>query len=69
MCKKLVRYDGLKHNEDGTSQWQLTPKKDVTKGHFGKWDDVQLLVVDPGLDESSIGEVTEQLGEILDGDL
>lgn len=69
MRKKMVRYDGLQHTDDGTQIWKLTPKKDVTKGHFGKWDDIQLLVVDPGLDESSIGEVTEQLGEILDGDL
>ena len=73
MRKKLVRYDGLHQSEDGADQnqtvWKLTPKKDVTKGHFGKWDDSQLLVVDPGLDESSIGQVTEQLGEILDGDL
>ena len=57
---------------DGPVQewWQFTPKLDVTKGHFGKWnEDEQINVLDPRLDESQIEQVTSQLGEILEAEL
>lgn len=79
--KKLLRYDGVEVRQvetkhpDGTVQtfeqdwWCFTPKKDVTKGHFGKWDETAAFaVLDPHLDESQVKDVTEQLGEVLDGD-
>ena len=80
--KKLLRYDGVQVREvvqtDDTGEtetveqdwWQFTPKKDVKKGHFGKWDeDKAFEVLDPKLDESQIVAVTEQLGEVLEADL
>ena len=76
MRKKLVRYDGTDTVDDpegdGPVQqwWRFTPKVDVTKGHFGKWnEDDELRVLDPQLDESQIAEVTEQLGEVLEAEL
>ncbi len=68
MRKKLLRYDAVESQDDG-QWWVLTPKKDVTKGHFGKWDDTTIRVLDPQLDEAGVLAVTEQLGEILEGDL
>ncbi|MEE9405015.1 MAG: hypothetical protein V3V20_08980 [Algisphaera sp.] len=76
MRKKLVRYDGTETQDDpegdGPVQqwWLFTPKLDVSKGHFGKWnEDEALRVLDPQLDESQIQEVTEQLGEVLEAEL
>lgn len=76
MRKKLLRYDGTERRDDpqgdGPVQewWQFTPKLDVTKGHFGKWnEDETLSVLDPRLDESQIEQVTSQLGEILEAEL
>jgi hypothetical protein len=77
MRKKLLRFDGGERRtveEDGESReqewWTLTPKQDVTKGHFGKWaDDQTLNVLDPQLDEAQIEQVTHQLGEILEAEL
>ena len=69
-------YDGTEALDDpdgdGPVQqwWLFTPKVDVTKGHFGKWnEDDELRVLDPQLDESQIAEVTEQLGEVLEAEL
>ncbi|MEM7624698.1 MAG: hypothetical protein AAF333_03615 [Planctomycetota bacterium] len=76
MRKKLLRYDGSETRDDpegdGPVQewWNFTPKKDVSKGHFGKWaEDETLSVLDPRLDESQIEQVTSQLGEILEAEL
>lgn len=76
MRKKLLRYDGTEKLDDpegdGPVQewWQFTPKLDVSKGHFGKWnEDETLSVLDPRLDESQIEQVTTQLGEILEAEL
>ena len=76
MRKKLIRYDGTETRDDpegdGPVQewWMFTPKKDVSKGHFGKWaEDETLSVLDPRLDESQIEQVTSQLGEILEAEL
>jgi hypothetical protein len=50
--------------------WIMTPKLDVTKGHFGKWNEQERLeVLDPSLDEAGIRTVTEQLSEILQAEL
>lgn len=76
MRKKLLRYDGSDTQDDpegdGPVQewWNFTPKKDVTKGHFGKWsEDETICVLDPRLDESQIEQVTSQLGEVLEAEL
>lgn len=73
MRKKLLRYDGVEtigSGDEAKVYWNLTPKKDLSKGPLGKWnEDETLRVLDPQLDESRIEEVTEQLGEILEGDL
>ena len=76
MRKKLLRYDGSERvvdpSGDGPVQewWCFTPKLDVSKGHFGKWDeDETLRVLDPNLDAEQIEAVTAQLGEVLDGEL
>jgi len=76
MRKKLLRYDGMEKRDDpdgdGPVQewWAFTPKLDVSKGHFGKWnEDETLHVLDPRLDVSQIEQVTTQLGEILAAEL
>ena len=77
MRKKLVRYDGVEREEiTGESDvparewWMLTPKVDVSKGHFGKWNEDEVLrVLDPKLDEVGIEQVTRQLGEVLEAEL
>jgi hypothetical protein len=68
MRKKLLRYDGADRREDGV-YWLLTPKADLSKGPLGKWDeDRQFAVLDPKLDAEQIRQVTEQLGQVLEGD-
>jgi len=73
MRKKLLRYDGTETEtvEDQTvSYWAMTPKVDVTKGHFGKWDEKNpVRITDPALDEAGIQQVTEQLGQVLEAEL
>jgi hypothetical protein len=75
MRKKLLRYDGSvdrPNEETGESEsfWQFTPKVDVSKGHFGKWNDEETLeVLDPKLDATQIEQVTSQLGEVLEAEL
>ena len=76
MRKKLVRYDGMEKVASEVSDaslqefWRMTPKADVSKGHFGKWDESQTLrVLDPKLDVEGIERVTGQLGEVLETDL
>jgi len=76
--KKLLRYDGTTtrqaEQEEGPPieqfWWKLTPKLDVTKGHFGKWnEDVTIDVLDPKLGEEAIGQVAGQLNEIFESEL
>lgn len=76
MRKKLIRFDGTESRDDPAgdgpvqSWWNFTPKKDVSKGHFGKWAEEECIsVLDPNLDESQIESVTMQLGEILEAEL
>ena len=78
MRKKLLRYDGNEkaevEGEDGGSAtqtwWVMTPKKDVSKGHFGKWAEGETLkVLDPQLDDAGVEQVTHQLGEVLEAEL
>ena len=78
--KKLLRLDGREKTTDGDAEagtdadgetvaeyWLLTPKLDVTKGWNGKWnEDVQLRVLDPGLDDAGLTAVTDQLRQIMD---
>jgi hypothetical protein len=72
--KKLLRHDGIDRREqdDGPvlDYWQFTPKLDIAKGHFGKWnEDNQFEVLDPHITEDEIAGVTEQLGQVLELDL
>ena len=72
--KKLLRHDGIDRREqdDGPVQdfWQFTPKLDIAKGHFGKWnEDMKFEVLDPHITEDEIAGVTEQLGQVLELDL
>ena len=72
--KKLLRHDGIDRREqaDGPVQdwWRFTPKVDIDKGHFGKWnDEVQFEVLDPHITPNEIAGVTEQLGQVLELDL
>jgi hypothetical protein len=77
MRKRMIRYDGSVRREttlDGDTTtapfWQFTPKLDPSKGPMSKWDEAQTIeVLDPGLDESQIQDVTAQLGEILEAEL
>lgn len=78
MRKKLLRYDGTQTRTVPTDEgkdiiqewWLMTPKLDVSKGIFGKWNDAeQLSILDPRLDEAQIAAVTQQLGEILEAEL
>jgi len=74
--KKLLRHDGIDRREDeegdGPVQdwWKFTPKLDIEKGHFGKWNpDMSIEVLDPHITEGEIAGVTEQLGQVLELDL
>ena len=72
--KKLLRHDGIdrREQEDGPilDYWQFTPKLDLAKGHFGKWnEDAKFEVLDPHITEDEIVGVTEQLGQVLELDL
>ncbi len=72
--KKLLRHDGIDRREqqDGPVQdwWLFTPKLDIDKGHFGKWnDEVKIQVLDPHITQGEIAGVTEQLGQVLELDL
>ena len=57
--KKLLTYDGSRKSPDGTEVWTMRIKGE---------DQVQ-EVVNPRLDEQRIAEVSQQLGEILQGEL
>ncbi len=59
MRKKLLMYDGSRKNEDGTEVWHM---------HIKGEEQVQ-EVTNPRLDETKIAEVSQNLGEILQGEL
>ncbi len=81
MRKKLLRYDGTQtrtmelQTEAGPQTieqawWKLTPKLDVTKGHFGKWnEDAPIELLDPKLDEEAVTQVAGQLTDIFEAEL
>lgn len=78
MRKKLLRHDGIDRREQDEASgggpvqdyWQFTPKVDIAKGHFGKWnEDASFEVLDPHITEQEIAGVTEQLGQVLELDL
>jgi hypothetical protein len=59
MRKRLLIYDRMERLEDGQEVWFM---------HFRK-SDQEHRVIDPKLDEGKIAEVSEQLGQILEGEL
>jgi len=59
MRKKLLIYDRTEREEDGTEVWQM---------HF-RGTGLMHSVIDPGMDEDKIAEVSGELGEILEGEL
>jgi len=81
MRKKLLRYDGTvtgptppeagsDQGAESSTYWKFTPKLDVTKGHFGKWDEARTIeVLDPGLDEAQVEQVALQMGQIFEAEL
>ena len=74
--KKLLRHDKIDRREDPTGDgpvqdwWLFTPKQDIEKGHFGKWnEEMQFEVLDPHIDATQVQSVTEQLGQVLELEL
>jgi hypothetical protein len=59
MRKKRLVYDRSEPRPDGCDAWTM---------HFRGSDD-RCEVIDPHLDEDQIAEVSQQLGEILEGEL
>jgi len=67
--KKLLRHDRTERREDG-SWWVFTPKADASKGPLGRWSDKRVIEVrDAELDGPAVEAVTEQLGEVLQGEV
>ncbi len=58
MRKRILTYLGSTRDDDGVDTWQTKLRK------FDTTHDV----IDPGLDEYRIAEVSAQLGEIMEGD-
>ncbi len=58
MRKKLLTYQGMDRQEDGTELWKMKMRG----------SDQVHEVVDPKLDEFMISEVSASLGEIMQGD-
>lgn len=73
--KKILRYDKserreVEGREGRVEYWHVTPKLDITKGPLGKWnDEAKTEVMNPDLKEDQIEQVTDQLSEVLAGDL
>lgn len=59
MRKKILIYDGSQKQADGQCVWNMRMRG----------SDRKLQVTDPGMDESKIAEVSQHLGEILEGEL
>jgi len=59
MRKKLLVYDRSDRGDDGRDVWTL---------HFRGEKDAH-KVIDPNLDEEKIADVSQQLGQILEGEL
>lgn len=59
MRKKMLVYDRMKKEDDGREVWQM---------HF-KGNDQVHKVLDPHMDEEKIAQVSENLGQILEGEL
>lgn len=58
MRKKLLVYESALPTDDGREVWTLRVRG----------QDRRVEVLDPGLDEESIADVTSQLGQIMEGD-
>lgn len=59
MRKKLLVYDRSEKKDDGTELWSM---------HF-KGSDQKHEVTDPHMDEEKIAQVSQQLGQIMEGEL
>jgi hypothetical protein len=59
MRKKILVYDGMEKLPAGGAVWNM----------HARGIDKKLHVIDPGMDESKIAEVSQHLGEILEGEL
>jgi hypothetical protein len=60
MRKKLLVYDRSRTREDGVEVWQMHPRGE---------SQTLCEVVDPHMDEEKIAEVSENLGQILEGEV
>ncbi len=69
MRKKLLRYEGQteKTIEVTDAEGNKTPKVQEWWDMMPKGEDKPLAVLNPHLDEAQIKEVTQQLGEVLEG--
>jgi len=59
MRKKILAYDRLQKLEDGRDAWSM---------HFRHTQE-PAVVIDPHMDEESIARASQQLGEVLEGEL
>jgi hypothetical protein len=66
MRKKMLKYESSEQRPDaagGQQEWWLMSAK------TGDWQAQRCEVLNPRLDEAKIGQVTQQLGEILEGEV
>ena len=59
MRKKVLVYDRLQKQEDGRDAWTM---------HFRR-DQAPVTVIDPHMDAEAIAKASQQLGEVLEGEL
>lgn len=59
MRKKMLVYEGMKKSPDGQDRWLMRLKG----------TDQQYELIDPKMDEEKIAEVSQHLGEIMEGEL
>lgn len=66
MRKKILKYESSEQRPDGRGgqqEWWIMSAK------TGDWQAQRCEVLNPRLDEAKIGQVTQQLGEILEGEV
>ncbi len=59
MRKKLLKYVSSERDEDGREWWTMQPRGEAAP----------LTMLNPQMDEDKVGQVTAQLGQILDAEL
>ena len=67
MRKKLMHYESSMRDESGKEWWTVAPKSRYKREP--EEDAPRFTVLNPRLDDAGIEQVTQQLGEILQGEL